>query len=144
MVSSVKTVEYKNAPSHSHNDNPILKGDFKRNVNQKINAIFKLNHFLSTMLILSVIISMVSYSMVAAKETQVSVIHSDTNELNFENIELQNKVDHARSFYNINNKIADVNFLKKPDNIIEVKADSQLPSVKKENEEIKVQPISGY
>lgn len=143
MVSSVKTVEYRSV-QRQNIDNPILKGDFKRNISSKVGIAFKLNNFLCSMLVVSIVVSMVSYSMVAAKETQVSSVHSDTNELNFENIELQNRVDHARSFYNINNKIAKVDFLKKPDNVIEVKADIPLPSLKKEKEEIKVQPISGY
>lgn len=143
MVSSAKSISHKQI-QRQHIENPIIKGDFEHQQSTKTKVMFRFNSFLGSMLVVSIIVSMVSYSMVAAKETQVSVIHDDTTEINFENIELQNKVDHARSFYNINDKIAHVNFLTKPDKIMEVKADANAPSVNAKNEEVKVQPVSGY
>ena len=54
---------------------------------------------------------MVSYSMVVAKEnTVLPICIIKPTMLNFENIDLQNKVDYVKSFNNINDKVVKVEF----------------------------------
>ena len=144
MVSSMKQSIYRNIkPATVHS--PVVEGNFPAYEDIKELSIFKFNRFLSLVLVLSVVISMVSYSMVVAKEEVIISVHNDTNDLNFENVELQNKVDNARSFYNINDKIAKISFLQKADKILEVNASVLPPVVKAEDtNKVKVVPVSGF
>lgn len=147
MVSSVRSIAYKhnnniyNAPVH----NPIVKGNFAtENENLKELSIFKFNRFLSFSLLATIVISMVSYSMVVAKENQIVAAHNKTNEIGYENIELQNKVDYARSYYNVNDKVSKVSFLKKPDKVLEVNAVPANVVIGKNIELMDIKPIAGY
>jgi len=141
MVSSVRT--YKKASQYSE-ANPIIRGHFPKNQNSKEIAIFRLNRFLGCVLALSMAASMVSYTMVIAKESTLADIHTKTNDINFENIELQNKADYAKSFYNINDKIVKAHYLQKADSVLEVNGKNTTPVAVNNKEEIKVQPVSGY
>jgi len=127
-----------------NNSSSIVQAHFPENENLKDIAIFKFNRFVSFILVAFIITSMVSYSMVIAKDNAIVSIHNKINDMNFENIDLQNKVDYARSFYNINDKIEKANFLKKPDKIWEVNNLSLIPKVEKNNNKIEIKPISGY
>lgn len=143
MVSSIKVNPYKEAKQYNLG-NSIVKGNFPKHENLKGISIFKFTNFLSCVLVLSVLSSMISYSMIISKENALALIHNKTNEVNFDNLELQNKVDYAKSFYNINNKIAKVNFLKKADNILEVKGTNSIPVTVKDKDNVEIKPISGY
>lgn len=143
MVSSLKYNTYKKAKD-SYAQNPIVRGDFPIYEDIKELPVFKFNRFLSSLVLTALVVSMVSYSMVAAKESAVSAIHSKTNEINYENIDLQNKVELAKSLNNINNKIQKVDYLKKADKVLEVKAFATTPIVKKDLDKTKIQPVSGY
>lgn len=144
MVSSIKSDINKKNKIYNSAQNPIVRGEFPRHDNLREVALFRFNRFLSTMLVLSAVASMVSYSMVVAKENSLTSVHNSTNEINFENIELQNKVDYARSFYNINNKVARVNFLKKAETVLEVKSVSTAPIMEKNKENLEIQAVAGY
>jgi hypothetical protein len=139
----MKTNTYKKVKQYNDKDS-LIQAQFPRHENFRELAIFRFNRFLGYVLILSTIASIVSYSMVAARENTLAKIHSKTNDINFENIELQNKVDYARSFYNINNKVAGVNFLKKPDAVMEVKGSTVSPVVVEKKDKVDVKPVSGY
>ncbi len=67
---------------------------------------------------------------VISRESVVQNIHTKTNKIYYENIELQNKVDNLRSFYAIDNKVSKINFLKKADKVIEVKAVNNIELLK--------------
>ncbi|MDD3013783.1 MAG: hypothetical protein PHC34_08790 [Candidatus Gastranaerophilales bacterium] len=142
MVSSMKAAAYKKikqSPMH----NPIIRAEFPIYEDVRQLPVFKFNRFLSCVLGISILISVVSYSMVIAKENAIIAYHNKANDVNYDNIELQNKVDYARSFYNVNEKISKISFLKKPDKVIEVKAITPNPVVVK-SDKVEVQPISGY
>ena len=143
MVSSIKINTYKNNEQYNA-QNAIVQGDFPKYDNLRELSLYRFNRLLSFLLIGSVIASMVSYSMVVAKENTLAVIHSKTNEVNFENLELQNKVDQVKSFNTINNRIAMVDFLKKPDTVMEVKSINTAPVIEKRKTNIEIQPIPGY
>jgi len=144
MVSSIKANTNKKVNQYNDIDS-LVKGNFPRHENFRELAVFRFNRFLGHLLIVSIIASMISYSMVVAKENSLSSIHNKTSDLNFENIELQNKVDYVKSFNNINNKVASVNFLKKPDAVMEVNGSLVNPvTVKNVNKIETIKPISGY
>ncbi len=63
---------------------------------------------------------LVIYSMVAIKEDKLASLHSKINELNFENIELENKLENVKSYYSVDNKVAESNTLDKAKKVIEI------------------------
>lgn len=143
MVSSIKAAAYKKV-KQSPMQNPIIRADFPVYEDVKQLPVFKFNRFLSCVLVLSVFVSVVSYSMVIAKENAIVAYHNKANEVNYDNIELKNKVDYAKSFYNVNNKVTKINFLRKADKVLEVKAIASNPVVVNNSDKVEVQPISGY
>ncbi len=101
----------------------VIKGDFSSyKINYREFRIYKFNKFLAFCLILLAVLSTTSYMAVVSREAIVKDIHINTNRLYYENIDLQNNVDNLKSFYEIDNKVSKINFLKKPDKVIEVKA----------------------
>lgn len=100
---------------------PVIKGDFSsRKINYKEPGIYKLNRTASLFLILFVILSIISYFCVLLRANVIKELHTETNKISYENIELQNKVDVLKSFYSIDTKVSKIDFLKKPDKVIEV------------------------
>ena len=68
---------------------------------------------------------------VVSREAVVQDLHFKTNKIYYENIDLQNSVDNLKSFYAIDNQVSKINFLKKADKVIEVKAvDNITPKIK--------------
>jgi|GEM_PF-1632669 len=143
MVSSIKSAAYKKA-KQSPMHNPIIRADFPVYEDVRQLPVFKFNRFLSCVLGVSILISVVSYSMVIAKENAIIAYHNKANDVNYDNIELQNKVDYARSFYNVNDKITKIHFLTKAEKVLEVKAVTTNPVIVNKSEKVEVQPISGY
>ncbi|MEI7473761.1 MAG: hypothetical protein WCK67_03190 [bacterium] len=144
MVSSLKTAQNKKI-KQTYSQNPMIKGEFpsyENNLGEL--SILNLNRVLGASLFIAILVSMVSYFLVVAQENSIITVHKDTNELNMENIELQNKVEQAKSYYNINYKVSKVNFLKKPDKIMEVNAIASVPEKKKAIERLEVKPVSGF
>ncbi len=143
MVSSLKTAAYRKINPEVKQDT-LVKGNFPIYEDFRNLAIFKFNRLLSFALAICILISMVSYSMVVAKENQIAQMHSKTNEINYENLDLQNKVDYVKSFYNVNDKITKISFLKKAEKIIEVQASSS--ALKKNDNDLKidVRPVPGF
>jgi hypothetical protein len=139
----MKAAAYKKA-QQSPMQNPIIRADFPIYEDVKQLPVFKFNRFLSCILVLSIFISIVSYSMVIAKENAIVAYHNKANDVNYDNIELKNKVDYAKSFYNVNNKINKISFLKKADKVMEVKAVTTNPVIVNNSDKVEVQPISGY
>ncbi len=108
--------------------NSVIKGKFPGQASvYKKPAVLKLNSMLAVALIPAVIISMISYLGVIAKESKVKDLHLVTNKINYENIELQNKVDYLKSFYTIDDKVQKIDFLKKADRVLEVEKKNKIP-----------------
>jgi len=143
MVLSIKAATYEKH-KQSPMQNPIIRADFPIYEDVKQLPVFKFNRFLSCLLGVSILVSVVSYSFVIAKENSLIAYHNKANDVNYDNIELQNKVDYARSFYNVNEKIAKINFLKKPDKVLEVKAVPPTPVIVSNSDKVEIQAISGY
>lgn len=144
MVSSIRTDNIYKKNKLNVNNNRVINVNFPVNNDFKALFVLKLNVFLGFLLIASIFVSMISYSMVIAKENKLASINTRTSELSYENLDLQNKVDNAKSLYTINEKAEKINFLKKADKIMEVKNLMPVISTKRHNREIKIQPVLGY
>jgi len=102
---------------------PVIKGEFSSyQINYKELKIYKFNKFLAFCILILVILSMASYMAVVSREVIVKDIHIKTNKIYYENIDLQNSVDNLKSFYAIDTKVSKIDFLKKADKVLEVKA----------------------
>lgn len=111
---------------------PVIKGDFSSSykIDYRSLGVYKFNKFLAYCMLVLVIVLMGSYMAVVTREVVVKDIHTKTNKMYYENIDLQNRVDNLKSFYAIDNKVSKINFLKKADKVIEVKAvDSAIPKI---------------
>lgn len=112
----------------------VIKGDFSSyKINYRELRIYKFNKFLAFSLLTLAFLSMASYLAVVLREVTVKDIHNKTNKIYYENLDLQNSVDNLKSFYAIDNKVSKINFLKKADNVIEVKAVNNVVSKIKNN-----------
>lgn len=107
-------------------------------------AILRTNAIIGGCLVVAVILSMVSYMGVVSKETKVKELHSVTNKVNYENIELQNKVDYLKSFYVLDDKVQKIDFLKKPDQIIEVAPNYKNPIVLQKKKKFDMTSVPGF
>ena len=68
------------------------------------------------------------YSIVAISETKLTNIHTQISELNYENIELENKLENVKSYYSVDNKVSASTDFDKAKNVIEVnKVDVKTP-----------------
>jgi len=107
-------------------------------------AVLKVNIMLAFCLAVAVVLSMVSYLAVIAKENRIKDLHTSTNKINYENIELQNKVDYLKSFYTIDDKVQKIDFLKKADKVMEVSKKSRAPLYYENKEFFDVTSVSGF
>lgn len=122
----------------------VLEGNFPVFENYRDLAVFKFNRFLCTLLGISILISMFTYSAVISKEDQLSKLHTKINDINYENVELQNKLDYIKSFYNIDNKVTQANFLKRADSVMEVTAKQPIISNNIALSGVKTKPVNGF
>ena len=116
----------------NNNDSPensqIISGYFVNELSYKELIIARVNNFLYGVLIFFVVFCLVCYYFVSCKEVQLNQISRETLELNYENDELQNKVDSMQSYYNIDKAVSKSNILERAKHVVEVDAAS-LPNV---------------
>lgn len=125
--------------------NPIIKGEFPTHPTiYKKPAIVKANKILAFSLLAAVIVSMTSYIGVIAKENKIKNLHASTNKINYENIELQNKVDYLKSFYTIDTKVQKIDFLKKADQVLEVRASNKIPIISSNKKKNDIFSVPGF
>ena len=60
------------------------------------------------------------YSMVALSETRLSELHSQISNLNYENIDLENKLENIKSYNSVDTKVTSTATFDKAKNVIEV------------------------
>ena len=65
---------------------------------------------------------MICYYFVSCKEVQLNKISRETLELNYENDELQNKVDSLQSYHNIDKAVSKANILERAKQVLEIDA----------------------
>ena len=84
-------------------------------------AITRVNRSLCSILILFILTSAVSYYFVTASEITLNKYRKQALALNDENVELQNKLDYLKSYYNVDKAMQKQHLLQKAKNVIEVK-----------------------
>lgn len=99
---------------------PILRGNFPKTENYRELAVYKLNRMLTIALCSTILIAVCAYSAVIACEFKLQDLHKATVALNYENAEIQNLVDKAKSYSSIDKKLVVSNTLKAADKVIEV------------------------
>lgn len=109
-------------------NNQIISGYFVNELSYKELIIARVNRFLYGVLIFLVLFCLICYYFVSCKEVQLNQISRETLELNYENEELQNKVDSLQSYYNIDKAVSKTNILERAKNVVEVDA-AALPNV---------------
>ena len=109
-------------------NNQIISGYFLNEKPYKEMIISRVNNFLYGLLGFLVLFCLVSYYFVSCKEVQLNQISRATLELNYENEELQNKVDSLQSYYNIDKAVSKTNILERAKQVVEVDAAS-LPNL---------------
>lgn len=102
--------------------NQIISGYFVNEKSYKEIIIQRFNNFLYCVLAMLVISCFIGYYFVSCKEVQLNKISRETLELNYENDELQNKLDGLQSYYNIDKAISKANILERAQNVVEVSA----------------------
>ena len=123
----------------------ILKGSFPSQSSiYPTPKIFKINFILAFSLIIAVILSMVSYLGIIAKDNEVKNLHFSTNKINYENMDLQNRVDYMKSFYALDNKVKKIDFLKKADKVMEVEKRNKIPAFLDAKKYFDVTSVPGY
>ncbi len=145
-MTSLPQGNYKSA-AHSNNFQQaahVVHGYFPSFTNIKELAIHKVNTLISTFLMLSIIVSMVSYSGVVNQEGRISSLHKSIDTLNYENIELQNEVDYLKSFYNIDKKVASSNILQEARKVLEINAIAPIVKVKNTEHKLQIKAAFGY
>ncbi len=103
-------------------NNQIISGYFLNEKPYKEMIIQRVNHFLYGILGFLVLFCFVCYYFVSCKEVQLNKISRETLELNYENEDLQNKVDSLQSYYNIDKAVSSANILERAKRVVEVNA----------------------
>jgi len=100
---------------------PIKKEHENKNVKKAPkNKIAALNFALISIGCVLTVVFTVIYSIVALSETKLSNLHAQISELNYENIELENKLENVKSYYSVDTKVSSTADFDKAKNVIEV------------------------
>lgn len=124
-------------------DTQIISGYFLNEKSYKEMIVQRVNNFLYGALGFLVLFCLVSYYFVSCKEVQLNKISRATLELNYENEELQNKVDTLQSYYNIDKAVSKTNILERARRVVEVNA-IDLPDVKPSKKQTKKTFVVSY
>ena len=117
-----------NPVAPAQEDSQIISGYFLEELPYKEMIIARFNNILYFILGTLVLFCLICYYFVSCKEVQLNKISKETLELNYENEELQNKVDSLQSYYNIDKAVSKSNILERAQKVVEVNA-ATLPNV---------------
>lgn len=133
---SPKTIDNQGA-----RQNQIISGYFIKEKSYKEMVIARINNFLCGMLALLVMVCLVSYYYVINGEIQLNQIRKETLAINYENEDMQHRLDILQSFSNVDRQVARTKILQTAKQVIELSAAS-LPNVNYENRS--VSPVPGW
>lgn len=118
--------------NYNNVSNPVIDGYFPTHKTYKEMAIARVNKTLCIILLLFILASAISYYFVTASELTLNKYRKQTLSLNDENVELQNKLDYLKSYYNVDKAMQKQHILQKAKNVMEVKsAPASVPLKKK-------------
>ncbi len=107
---------------------PVIDGYFPQtHKTYKEIVISRVNKTLCAILILFIMLSAVSYYFVTSSEITLNKYRKQVLALNYENVELQNKLDYLKSYYNVDKAMQKQHLLQKAKNVIEVKGSTSAP-----------------
>lgn len=104
--------------------NQIISGYFVEDKSYKEMAISRVNTSLCLLLAFLVSICLVSYYFVTLGEIQLNKIQKETLALNYDNEEMQNKLDNLQSYYNVDKTVSKTNILGRAKQVVEFSAAS--------------------
>lgn len=109
--------------------NPVIYGRFPRYIQRK-SPVEKINKFLSAVLLVLVVLSLVSYYFVSDGQRTMNDLGREIVALSNENIELQNKLDNLNSFNRVDSIIKGHSSLDTAKKVIEIPAVNMIENVK--------------
>lgn len=112
--------------------NQIISGYFVKEKSYRELVIARINTFLCALLAFLVMVCLVSYYFVTMGEVSLNQIRKETLALNYENEDLQSKLDYLQSYYNVDMAVAKSNILQRATKVVELSA-AQIPNVNFEN-----------
>lgn len=127
--------------NHSVQQNQIISGYFIKEKSYKEMVIARINNFLCGVLALLVMVCLVSYYYVINGEIQLNQIRKETLAINYENEDMQHKLDILQSFSNVDKQVARTKILQTAKQVMELSA-ANLPNVNYENKN--VSPVPGW
>ncbi len=112
--------------------NQIISGYFIKEKSYKEMVIARINNFLCGVLTLLVLVCLVSYYYVINGEITLNQIRKETLAINYENEDMQHKLDILQSFSNVDKQVTKTKILQTAKQVMELSA-ANLPNVKYEN-----------
>lgn len=109
-----KKGKYKSLPIHDK------KTGVRRDTRKAPNKLLALNMVIVGMGAIVACAFIVVYSLVALSEAQLSKLHTEISDLNYENIDLENKLENVKSYYSVDTKVSSTNTFEKAKNVLEV------------------------
>ncbi len=127
--------------NQSAQQNQIISGYFIKEKSYKEMVIARVNNFLCGVLALLVMVCLVSYYYVINGEIQLNQIRKETLAINYENEDMQHRLDILQSFSNVDRQVSRTKILQTAKQVIELSA-ANLPNVNYENKN--VSPVPGW
>lgn len=109
-------------------ENQVISGYFVKEKSYKEIVISRINTCLCGILAFLVIVCLVSYYFVVISEIKLNMLSKETIALNYDNSDLQNKLDNLQSFSNVDMQVSKLNMLQRAKQVIELSA-ADLPDV---------------
>ena len=114
--------------SKSAYTNPVISGYFVKEKSYKEIIISRINTALCGILACLVILCLASYYFVVKSEIELRKLSKETIALNYDNSDMQNKLDNLQSFSNVDMQVSKLNMLQRAKQVIELSA-ADLPAV---------------
>ncbi len=127
-----KLLDSKKQDTENLQQNQIISGYFIKEKSYKEMVIARINNFLCGVLALLVMVCLVSYYYVINGEIQLNQIRKETLAINYENEDMQHKLDILQSFSNVDRQVTKTRILQTAKQVMELSA-ANLPNVKYEN-----------
>lgn len=125
--------------------NPVISGYFVREKSYKEIIISRINAALCGILGCLVFVCLVSYYFVVVNEIELRKLSKETIALNYDNSDMQNRLDNLQSFSNVDMQVSRLNILQRAKQVIELSA-ADLPDVnyEKPRADLTVNRYLGY
>ena len=131
-VKNEKISENKKQDNRNVQQNQIISGYFIKEKSYKEMVIARINNFLCGVLSLLVLVCLVSYYYVINGEIQLNQIRKETLAINYENEDMQHRLDILQSFSNVDKQVTKTKILQTAKQVMELSA-ANLPNVNYEN-----------